>query len=478
MTAAILWLTLALAGPGPDMVGTDGRLSWLATPEAADPVRFAEGDSVWLDSVLRAEISRDTIPGMATIVIKDGRIAWNSCYGYAILAESIPVTDTTCFTVASVSKTITGIALMQLWEHGFFDLDSSINESLPFTVRHSRYPDSLIAYRMLMTHTSGLRDEWSTIHALTAPGDPVVSLREFTEGYFVPGGAYYDSAANFQPWVPGNRWAYSNAGIALLASIIEAMADSFPIQTRNSIFHRLGMTRSTWFFRDLDTMSVACQYRRSGPGYHRYGYLSNPFFPAGMLKTCTRDYARFLTAIMQYGRYDTVRILDSATVALMTRPHIQNPKPWGLIWYTDIVNGDTVWCHSGGWLGVNTYVGFRRRDNAGIIAFTNGHNTQSWPGLRGRVVPALFRFADQVGLEEGPVPSIALPGPAATFAQGVLLLQGRAPAILLDITGRKIAELHPGPNDIRHLSPGVYFVCPAPGVKRNASSVHKVIIGR
>jgi len=81
------------------------------------------------------------IPGMATCVVKDGEIAWTGAYGYADIYQEIEVADTTLFMIASVSKTLTGVALMQLWEEGLFGLDDDINDYLPFDVINPYYPD-------------------------------------------------------------------------------------------------------------------------------------------------------------------------------------------------------------------------------------------------------------------------------------------------------------------------------------------------
>ena len=119
-----------------------------------------------LDSLIQAEMAANPIPGLAACVVRGSELAWHGEYGFARLEDSVPVVDSTVFDVASVSKTATATALMQLCERGVFGLDDDINASLPFPVRHPSYPSTPVTFRMLLTHTSGIADYWPTFEAL------------------------------------------------------------------------------------------------------------------------------------------------------------------------------------------------------------------------------------------------------------------------------------------------------------------------
>jgi CubicO group peptidase (beta-lactamase class C family) len=71
------------------------------------------------------------IPGLSACILKKGELVWQNAYGFADIEQNIPVTDSTLFFLASISKTFTGTALMQLYERGFFDLDDNVNNYLP-----------------------------------------------------------------------------------------------------------------------------------------------------------------------------------------------------------------------------------------------------------------------------------------------------------------------------------------------------------
>jgi CubicO group peptidase (beta-lactamase class C family) len=155
-------------------------------------------------------LQRLDVPGVAAGIVKDGRLVCASGAGMANIEKNIPVAPETLFLVASVSKTVTATALMQLYEQGKFKLDDDINRFLPFRVRIPRYPTAPITFRQLLTHTSSIIDNEKYINCpgtceygsdlisfVTKEADSPISLKDFTTGYFVRNGAYYHKRANF-----------------------------------------------------------------------------------------------------------------------------------------------------------------------------------------------------------------------------------------------------------------------------------------
>src|SRR5207237_9877351 len=96
-------------------------------------------------------------PGIAGAVVVGDRLAWSNGYGLADVSRRIPMTDTTLMNVGSVSKTVTATAIMQLWEAGRLDLDTDVNEYLPFVLANPRFPDSPISIRQLLTTRSSIQ---------------------------------------------------------------------------------------------------------------------------------------------------------------------------------------------------------------------------------------------------------------------------------------------------------------------------------
>jgi len=365
---------------------------------------------------------------------------------------------------------------MQLCERGAFGLEDDINACLPFPVRHPEYPLRPVTFRMLLTHTSGIADYWPTFQALQRQGDPDVGLRRFVAGYLVPGGEFYDSANNFCPWPPGDQYQYSNLAIALAGYLVEALADSFHLYTRDSLFLPLEMERTVWYFRDIDTNSMAMPYYYSGGQHYRYGHQSLPDVPAGTMKSSAPQLGRFLSMMLGWGELDGTRVLDSATVALMTT--IQYPAEIGLVWRHEYIGQHEVWSHAGMWNGISTWIGFCRADNTGVVVLCNLEAVHG--SILGVIAPALFDWA-MSGVDDIPKPQAASREPTATLVRNVLFMSPSIfspPSSLLSVDGRKVLGLRPGANDVRGLSPGVYFVCPESGAASGASGEVKVIVTR
>jgi CubicO group peptidase (beta-lactamase class C family) len=352
-------------------------------------------DSAGLDSLIQAEMAARHIPGVATCAIANGQIVWSAGYGWADIEDSIEVADTTLFMLASISKTITAAAVMQLWEHDSFHLDDDINDYLPFEVRNPNHPDSIITFRNLLTHTSSINDNWSVMTYY--PGDSPIPLGQYLADYLVPGGAYYDSSLNYNSWAPGSQMDYCNIALALVGYLVEAIADSFPIWCQDSIFEPLDMYETSWFLANLDTNNIAVPYHWQGTAYVPYGHFGYSDYPAGQLRTSSLQLARFLTAFQRYGMIDTVRILDSATVALMTTvQYPQLSQHQGLVWYESFLDGRWIWEHSGGDQGVITRMSYCPAEGTAAIVLTNG---ESFSGCA-TILDALLDYAAECGVEE------------------------------------------------------------------------------
>src|SRR6476619_3626396 len=116
------------------------------------------------ESVARIEAALDAVtdaqaPGLATVVLLDGQVVHRSCRGLANLEYDVPITSTTTFHIASMSKQFAGFALAMVADRGLLDLDGDVREHLPYVpVLGAR-----ITPRQLAHHTSGLRDQWGSL---------------------------------------------------------------------------------------------------------------------------------------------------------------------------------------------------------------------------------------------------------------------------------------------------------------------------
>ncbi|UCC78825.1 MAG: serine hydrolase [Candidatus Zixiibacteriota bacterium] len=351
-----------------------------------------------IDWFIETQMEMFHVPGIAACIVKDDSIDWTGSYGYANIEDSIHVADSTLFYLASISKTFVGVAMMKLWEDSLFALDDDINDYLPFSVRNPAHPSIPITFRMLMVHTSGISNNWDIIYPLITWGaDSPIPMGVFLEEFLTPGGMYYEPQ-NYNSWAPGTQHAYSNIGAALGGYLVKVInPDSLPFDQycNNYIFDSLGMDETAWFLSGLDTNNIAIPYSWSGSQFVRYPHSGIPYYPAAQLRTSSVQLARHLIATMQYGQIEGVRILDSASVDLMTTVQYPGISPnCGLFWFYLYWGDRMVWGHSGGWWGALTAMYYYPEENNGVVYLSNAdyHNPEAGYGT-GTIVDHLFERA-------------------------------------------------------------------------------------
>ena len=316
------------------------------------------------------------VPGLAAVIVKDGKIVCTAVAGAANVDDDVPVTPNTLFLVASISKTVTGTALMQLHERGEFELDDDINDYLPYDVTIPSAPKSQITFRQLLTHTASLRDNRSSFDKFVTQGaDSPLSLAKLTEEYLTPDGEYYDNLQNFLPAAPGTVMQYANIGIVLAGYLVEEISgDPFDEYCYDNIFSPLGMVKTSWRLADIDEDELAVPHDwvwwlRRYEALEHYGQAN---YPDGMLRTTPLELARFLIAVMQGGAYEGKRILERPTVKEMLKRQTLLNRSQGLVWFNATVDGRVVWGHDGSDDGASAAMWFDPNANEGVILMANG----------------------------------------------------------------------------------------------------------
>ncbi len=331
------------------------------------------------DATLLNKMSAGKMPGASFVIVKNGKWVYSKNLGLADIANNKPVDDQTIFMQASVSKTMIATAVMQLWEKGLINLDADINRYVNFPIRTPSFPNDSITPRMLLTHTSAIKDEWNTMGSLYVYGDSPIPLDSFMRNYFAPTGIYY-SNANFYTYQPGSQYSYSNMGSTLAAYLVEAITgDKFSHYCDTAIFQKICMVNTSFLLAGInDTTKIARPYTWYNGSYEDVGLYGYPDYPDGQLRSTSTDMARFMAMYMQYGTYEGTRVLDSATVAYILSQQTPVDANQGVIFYSGTMgNGDKLWGHNGGDGGVNTGMYFNMVNRTGVIVMTNGDGTTS-----------------------------------------------------------------------------------------------------
>ncbi len=378
----------------------------------AKSFEISHRDSAYLDSVAGWYMDSCHAPGLTDLIMKDGEIIWIGHYGFSNIEQQLPPNDSTSWDAGSIAKTVTAVAAMKAWEDSFYELDADINDYLPFTVINPFYPNDLISQFMLLTHNSSIA-QIGLDNLTNFSGDPIIQLDTALYNYLHPAGYWY-TAGSYSSVPPGSVCNYSNIAIGLAGYFTQVVTgDSLPLYCRQHILDLLGMNHTSWWYSELDTNNVAIQYdydSYSGQ-YFRCGSgrVSNSCYPAGQMKFSAIDLSRFLLAFMQYGRLDTVRILDSTTVALMrtiqdTIVDGQFVCPIGITWWCwhSPSTGSQVWGHAGRDWGASAVMAYYESLDIGVVILSNGE-INSLTHLLSGMVPTLVQWAMQHGIAENTI---------------------------------------------------------------------------
>ena len=116
-----------------------------------------------LDDYFTRKIQKAQIIGLQVASVGNGELVWHGSYGVKEMNTANAVNDSTLFMIASCSKPVTALGIMKLYDQGNINLDDDINDYLPFNIINPNYPEEKITIRMLLTHTSSLRDDWDIL---------------------------------------------------------------------------------------------------------------------------------------------------------------------------------------------------------------------------------------------------------------------------------------------------------------------------
>ncbi|MCU0648669.1 MAG: beta-lactamase family protein [Gemmatimonadaceae bacterium] len=252
------------------------------------PIRLLAQDRT-IDSLVRAHMATHRVPGAQVAIVRAGRITHLGAYGIADLTHAIPVRDETAFSIASATKSFSGVALMQLVETGKLTLDAPVSQfvdTLPA-------PWRAITIRQLATHTSGLPDMVNPESgALLAPS----ADSAWAQVQRLP----MQSA-------PGTRWSYNQTNYWLLGRVVERVTQQPFTHVVGRQFTAAGMTSTTYGdIHDIrpNTADTYSFLRFRGDSSWRDTTLQRvvvefaaPLRMAGGINASARDLARWLIAL-------------------------------------------------------------------------------------------------------------------------------------------------------------------------------------
>ncbi|HEY7931149.1 MAG TPA: serine hydrolase domain-containing protein [Acidimicrobiales bacterium] len=285
-------------------------------------------------------VERRQLPGWFATVARGGELVWKGSGGWRDREQELPVTDDTIWRIFSMTKPITSVAAMILYEEGHFDLNDPVSKWIPAfkTTRVFRGGTSQspvtegltepIRVHHLLSHTSGLTYGFQYVH----PVDAIYRAKGYDFGYAK--GA--DLARAVDDWAsapllfqPGSHWNYS-VSVDVLGRLIEIWSGQrLDVFIKERVSDPLGMTDTRWWCTPENEDRLAMLYALGPDGIYPLSDLASaarrerPIFDGGGgLLSTAHDYHRFTAMLLGGGALEGVRILSSKTVDLMTRNHL------------------------------------------------------------------------------------------------------------------------------------------------------------
>ena len=339
-------------------------LSLLVSASVAQDLTSAKPESVGMSSdrleriatTVQRSIDDKRIAGAVTMVVRHGRVAWLKPQGMMDREAGKAMRPDAMFRICSMTKPITSVAVMMLYEEGKFLLDDPVSKYLPefrnpkvLVKPASGEPYTIpakneITIRDLLRHTSGITYQWNSDLG------PIYEKANVASGILQYDGTIGDSVKNLAAlpllFNPGERFEYS-LSVDVLGRLVEVLSGQ-PLDEffRTKIFEPLGM-KDTYFYppeNKLDRLATAYTYYPD-KGLNRFpdtpirerSFVYSADYPsrgpkklfsggAGLVSTAT-DYARFCQMMLDEGRVGNTRLLSRKSVELMTHDQLGKIGP-------------------------------------------------------------------------------------------------------------------------------------------------------
>lgn len=266
----------------------------------------SESAEAFLDTFFDSAEAKAQYVGASVVVVKDGKVLAEKGYGYADQESKAPVDPkSTAFRVASVSKTFTAAAVMQLVEQGKVDLQADFQTYVKGLEFDNPF-DSPVTVENLLTHTTGFEIRDPQQEDIHADFDKTVSMEDYAQQHMPP-----------VVREPGSAYMYDNFSFLLLGMIVENVSgEPFETYMQQHIFKPLGMDNSSFVLNDKFKDQLATAYDAVHNPLDLYTLSPTPMPQGGMLSTA-EDIGNFMIAFLNDGVKDNERILKESTVKSM-----------------------------------------------------------------------------------------------------------------------------------------------------------------
>lgn len=314
--------------------------------------------------------------GLSVAVVNNNRIVYSHAFGYSNAETKRKLSNNNIFRIASISKSFSATAMMQLIEAGKVSLDDDFSNLIGFPVRNPKYPDDKITLRMVLSHTSSIND---------------------SEGYFnldvINPATNPEYGKCYSDYAPGKGYRYCNLNFNMVGAAIERLSgerfDQYVTQHILKPLHLYGgycidSLNADLFSAIYDYDSASKTFKESVDAYHprreeirnyKMGYSTPVFSPTGGMKISAQDLAQYMQMHMNKGELNGIRIMSEHSAKEMQTP-VAVKEGYGLALMTTdkFIDGKHLIGHTGLAYGLSSAMFFDPNNKYGLVLITNGCN--------------------------------------------------------------------------------------------------------
>ena len=336
-----------------------------------------------LSSFIERKMASQNIVGYQILVIEHGETTFQFNSGFLKDGNPNKVNENTVFMIASLTKPIYALAVMKLVDKGLVSLDDPINDYLPTPVHNPYFPEDTITFRMLLAHTSSIKDNWEILGNIYHPNSSIseeLTITRFVKDYFYKSGKYFNPESNFHQEAPELIWDYSNASYILLGHLIEEITSKkMKDFCQQEIFTPLGMNNTFWYLHDISHDNISYPHRIENEKIIPLPHYGYPSFPEGQIRTSANDYAKFLSIFLNQGKVNGTEFISSDLMVEFFKIQYPSLNSYQAIaWNNNEFGSEDFYqqvphlpAHTGLEAGITTATLFDPHKKAAVIIFNN-----------------------------------------------------------------------------------------------------------
>ena len=344
---------------------------------------FAQSEKA--EAAIQSIMQSSPVVGLSVAVVKNNKVIYNHSFGFKDVEKQLPLTNASIFRIASISKSFTTTAIMQLVAEKKIRLDQDISELVGFKVRNPAYPNAVITLKMALSHRSSIND---------------------SEGYFsldaIDPATNPNFAKCYNTYEPDKGYMYCNLNYNLAGSILEKITGiRFDKYIQQQILDPLGLYGG-YNVNALDSNLIAkiYEFNKETQGFtlspnayaprteeinnYTMGRTTPIFSPTGGMKISANDLAKYMIMHSQLGKYDGGRMI-SKNLSQQMQAIISEEENYGMALETttQLIPGKTMIGHTGVAYGLYSLMFFEPKEKIGFIVISNGCDPKTINGING-----------------------------------------------------------------------------------------------